>query len=166
MSAESPLILLVGRGFTPGSQFLERLCRNGCACKVAHSLDEAGTALRSAHFELVLSEMSLPEGSAFPLIALLEHTPATLFFCVGVHDGCWWLPALDRGRRTWGQAALRPAEFAVELAALLGTGALCAAVPAADAVHANIIPMPAQEISPPRPERAPTEQARTRKSSA
>ena len=166
MSAESPLILLVGRGFTPGSQFLERLCRNGCACKVAHSLDEAGTALRSAHFELVLSEMGLPEGSAFPLIALLERTPATLYFCVGVHDGCWWLPALDHGRRTWGQAALRPAEFAVVLATLLGTDALCAAAPASDAVLANIIPMPPIEISPPKPARAPTEEAKARKSSA
>lgn len=166
MSAESPLILLVGRGFAPGSQFLERLCRNACACTVAHSLDEASTAVRSAHFDVVLSEMGLPDGSAFPLIALLERTPATLFFCVGVHESCWWLPALERGRRTWGQAALRPAEFAVLLAKLLGTDALCAAVPAADAVLANIIPMPPLEISPPKPERASTEEAQTRKSSA
>jgi CheY-like chemotaxis protein len=166
MSAELPLILLVGRGFTPGSQFLERLCRNGCACTVAHSLDEASNAIRCAHFDVVLSEMGLPEGSAFPLIALLERTPATLFFCVGVHESCWWLPALERGRRTWGQAALRPAEFAVLLATLLGTDALRAAVPAADAVLANVISMPPIEIAPPKPERAPTEEAQSRKSSA
>jgi hypothetical protein len=166
MSSELPLILLVGRGFTPGSQFLERLCRNGCACKVAHSLDEVRTAIRAGSFDLVLSEMGLPDGSAFPLIALLDRTPATLFFCVGVHESCWWLPALERGRRTWGQAALRPAEFAVLLATLLGTDALCAAAPAADAVHANVIPMPPLEISPPKPERASREEVHTRKSSA
>jgi len=166
MSFELPLILLVGRGFTPGSQFLERLCRNGCACKAAHSLDEARTALRSARFEMVLSEMGLPDGSAFPLIALLERTPATLFFCVGVHESCWWLPALECGRRTWGQAALRPAEFAGLLATLLGTDSLRAAMPVADAGHANIIPMPPLEISPPKPERAQSEEAQTRKSSA
>jgi hypothetical protein len=166
MSAELPLILLVGRGFTPGSQFLERLCRNGCACKVARSLDEASTAVRAAHFDVVLSEMGLSDGSAFPLIALLDRTPTTLFFCVGVHESCWWLPALERGRRTWGQAALRPAEFAVLLATLLGTGALLAAVPAAEVGHANVIPMPPIDISSPKPKRAPTEEAQTRKSSA
>lgn len=163
MSAESPLILLVGRGFTPGSQFLERLCRNGCVCSVAHSLDEARTAVCSAQFDVVLSEMSLPDGSAFPLIALLERTPATLFFCVGVHESCWWLPALERGRRTWGQAALRPAAFAVILAEMLGKDVLRSDAPASTP---NVIPMPHLEISPPKPERTQTEKAKARKSSA
>jgi hypothetical protein len=166
VSAESPLILLVGRSFSPGSAFLERLCRNGCSCAVANNLDEARAAICAGGFELVLSEMALPDSSAFPLISMLEGTSASLFLCVGVHDGCWWLPALARGRRTWGQAALRPAEFARALAELLGTDALCSAVPAADAGNANIIPMPSIEISPPKPERAQTEKANTRKTSA
>ncbi|MCL4523219.1 MAG: hypothetical protein M1453_13620 [Acidobacteria bacterium] len=161
MSAESPAILLVGRSFAPGSHFLERLCRNGCACAVAHTLDEARAEIRAGSFDLVLSEMALPDGSAFPLIALLEGTGATLFFCVGVHDGCWWLPALARGERTWGQAALRPPDFARALAELLGVDMLRIA-----AAAPNVIPMPPIEISPPKPERATTEKAQSRKSSA
>lgn len=164
MSAESPMILLVGRGFTPGSAFLERLSRNGCACTVAHTLDEASTAVRSAQFDVVLSEMSLPDGSAFPLIGLLEGTATTLFFCVGVHESCWWLPALERGRRTWGQAALRPAEFAGLLATLLGTGVLHTA---ASASAPNVIPMPAPPAAEPaKPERTHTETETSRKTSA
>jgi hypothetical protein len=161
MSAASPMILLVGRGFTPGSAFVERLCRSGCVCAVAHSLDDARAAVHSTQFDVVLSEMGLLDDSAFPLIGLLEGTPATLFFCVGVHDGCWWLPALERGKKTWGQAALRPPEFARALAELLGADMLRAA-----AAAPNVIPMPPIEISPPKPERAPTEKAQTHKSSA
>ncbi|MBI1738717.1 MAG: hypothetical protein HYR58_05665 [Acidobacteria bacterium] len=156
------MILLLGRGFTPGSQFLERLCRNGFVCAVAHTLDEARAALRATQFDVVLSEMGLPDESAFPLIGLLEGTPATLFFCVGVHDGCWWLPALARGRRTWGQAALRPAEFARALAELLGTDALRAveSVP-------NVIPMPAPPaVGPAKPVRSAGEDNRQAKKSS
>ena len=166
MSAASPKIFLVGKGFTPGSAFLERLCGSGCECAVASGLDEARTALSGTQFDVVLSEMSLLDGSAFPLIGLLEGTPATLFFCVGVRDGCWWLPAIARGRKTWGQAALRPAEFAQELAVLLGMDALCFAVPAAGAENANVIPMPPIEIEPSKPQRIQTGEVNARKSSA
>ncbi|MBI3661724.1 MAG: hypothetical protein HY234_01545 [Acidobacteria bacterium] len=165
MRADTPHILLVGRSFTPGSQFFERLCRSGCACQIANSLEDARAAVRARTFDLVLSEMGLPDGSAFPLMALLERTKTTLYFCVGVHDGCWWLPALERGRRVWGEAALRPAEFARALAELLGTDALHAA---ASAPAANVIPIPVlPSVETAKPERAATEdERRARKSSA
>lgn len=168
MRAASPTILLIGRDFRPGSQFLERLCRSGCACAVARNLEEAREALRARQFDLVLSEIALPDGTAFPLLALLEGSPATLFFCVGVHDGCWWLPALDCGRRTWGEAALRPAEFAQALDTLLAADPSLAgaAAPAAAAENSNVIPMPPIEIAPPKPERIEAEQPNARKSSA
>ena len=168
MRAAAPAILLVGRNFTPGSQFQDRLCRNGCACTIAKNLDEARAIVRSREFEIVLSDIALPDGSAFPLLALLEGSPATLFFCVGVHDGCWWLPALDRGRRTWGEAALCPAEFAHVLDALLGaeTPRTSDATLAASEDHASVIPMPPIEITPPKPERIQTQNAKARKSSA
>lgn len=168
MRAASPTILLIGRDFRPGSQFLERLCREGCLCAVAKNFEEARVALLARQFDLVLSEMALPDGSALPLLGLLEGTPATLFFCVGVHDGCWWLPALDRGRRTWGQAALRPAEFAHALDALLAAESPHAVepAPAADTENSNVIPMPPIEITSPKPERIETEIPQARKSSA
>ncbi len=168
LRAASLTILLIGRDFRPGSQFLERLCRSGCACAVAKNLEEARASLLARPFDLVLSDMALPDGSALPLLDLLEGTPATLFFCVGVHDGCWWLPALARGRRTWGEAALRPTEFAHALDALLAADPshVVEAAPAAAAEIANIIPMPPIEIAAPKPERIEAEQPNARKSSA
>ena len=164
MSAESRPILLVGRGFMPGSAFLERLCTNGCACTVAHSLQEARLAIGSQPTDVVLSEMSLPDGSAFPLLAMLEETQATLYFCVGVHDGCWWLPALSRGVRTWGQPALRPAEFAAKLSEILSARDLHAA---ASTSAPNVVPMPrpsAPEAA--QPVRLQSEDTKARKASA
>ena len=160
------MILLVGRGFTPGSAFFERLRRHACACAVARSLEETRAAVRAREFDLVLSEMGLPDGSAFPLLGLLEGTPATLFFCVGVHESCWWLPALERGRRTWGQAALRPLEFARALAALLCADALHSANVALEADSGNVLAMPSPEIPQPKPQRIETEIPQARKSSA
>ncbi len=169
MCAEPSSILLVGRDFTPGSQFFERLCRSGCACAIAKSLAGARTALDAREFDLVLSEMALPDGSALPLLGLLENTSATLFFCVAVHDGCWWLPALQHGRRTWGDAALRPPDFAHELVTLLGAEAFSRSrepAPAAESDNAKIIPMPVIELVPPKPARVEPAKAKARKSSA
>ncbi len=164
MHAEAPKILLVGRAFTPGSQFLERLCRNGGACAIAKSLEEARAALREKEFDLVLSDIALPDGSAVPLLSLLEGTLATLYFCVGVRDGCWWLPALARGQRTWGDAALRPPEFAHALETLLGEGMSHTAegVPLAGAENANVIPIPSIQIASNKPERIQPEKTKAR----
>lgn len=169
MRADSLTILLVGPDFTPGSQFLKRLCRDGCSCVIAKNLEEARVALRTGEFDLVLSEIALPDGSAFPLLGLLEGAPASLFFSVRVHDGCWWLPALQRGRRTWGQAALHPAEFAHALASLLGAADLSPTAEnssPAETDVADVIPMPSVEIASPRPERVQTEKTKARRSSA
>ena len=169
MRADPPSILLVGPDFTPGSQFLERLCRDGCACAIAKNLAEACAELRAREFDLVLSEIALPDGSAFPLLGLLEGAPASLFFSVRVHNGCWWLPALQRGRRTWGEAALRPAEFAHALASLLGAEVLSPTAETSSPAEmdvAKIIPMPPIEIPSPKPERVQPQTAKARKSSA
>jgi hypothetical protein len=169
MCADSPTILLVGRDFTTSSNFFERLCHSGCACRIARNLAEAREALNAQEFALVLSEMALPDGSAFSLLGLLEPSPATLYFCVAVRDGCWWLPALQRGRRTWGQAALRPAEFAHELETLFGMESLSHAIeqaPAENAESSNVIPMPPVELARPKPQRVEPAKAKSRKSSA
>ena len=168
MSVAAPAILLVGRNFNPGSQFQDRLCRDGCACAIAKSLAEARAVLLANEFDVVLSEMALPDDSALPLLGLLEGTSATLYFCVGVHDGCWWLPALDRGRRTWGEAALRPAEFAHMLDVLLGAEPprTSDAALQAGADHAGVIPMPPIDLTPPKPQRIQPQDTKARKSSA
>lgn len=169
MPAGSPSILIVERDLTPGSPFLERLCRQGCDCAIARNLAEARAALAARKFDLVLSDMALPDGSAYPLLGALEGTAATLYFCIAVRNGCWWLPALRGGQRTWGQAALRPAEFMHELHVLLGEEAFSRSVEAAgagDTPKASVIPMPQVELIPPKPERVQPVKNKAQKSSA
>ncbi len=94
------------RGCFPG-----RFRELECAYETAHSFDEAVALLREAPFDLVLSDLDLPDGKGSRLIPCLLGTEASLFFSVEVEDGCWWLPGVVRGEGHWGAEALRPPEF-------------------------------------------------------
>ncbi len=164
MRPNMPRILLVGRDFAAGSSFMERLCRSGCDCQVAHSFDEAQRSLDAGNFDLVLSEIALPDGSAYPLLNRLEGSRTTLYFFLGVSDGCWWLPALSAGRRIWGQPAMRPPEFTRVLELLVGDLEPVAAVGDADRI--NVVPMPPAERTPPKPMPSKVGKTQARKTSA
>jgi hypothetical protein len=82
-----------------------------CAYETAHSFGQAVALLREAPFDLVLSDLDLPDGKGSRLIPCLLGTEASLFFSVEVEDGCWWLPGVVRGESHWGAEALRRHEF-------------------------------------------------------
>jgi hypothetical protein len=65
-----------------------------------------------AAVDVVLATTRLPDDSGFGLIKSLSGLAITAFLCVPVEYGCFWLPAIDRGRICLGSPALRPAEFA------------------------------------------------------
>jgi hypothetical protein len=46
---------------------------------------------------------------------LLEGSGTTVFYFYAVEHGCWWLPALKRGRKCFGSPAFRGREFVVVL---------------------------------------------------
>lgn len=129
MSVHHPSVLLVGMSVTAASPLVQRLRERGCAWQLASSYREATGLLRAQDFDLVLSHMNLSDGSAYPLLALLEGQRTTLYFSVSVDESCWWLPALERGQTCWGAPALRPNEFARNLDALLEELGLVAAAP-------------------------------------
>jgi DNA-binding NtrC family response regulator len=106
-----PEVLLVGPSLNMSPFFAEQMRGRGFACRGVACYRDAEGLLKHHAFDLVLSEMQLPDGSGLPLMARLEGTDSTLFFCVRVHRGSWWLPAVERGRVTWGAAALRSDEF-------------------------------------------------------
>ncbi len=107
--------LLVGISAASASTCVRWLQGHSCECHFATSYREACELLLQRHFHLVLSEMRLADGSAYPLLSRLEGTHSTLFFRVTVDRGCWWLPALLRGQSCWGAPGLRPREFAQAL---------------------------------------------------
>lgn len=116
---DSPTVLLVGKSLTLSNFFAENLRRRGCLCCLTDCYRDAVSLLEKTDFDLVLSEMHLSDGSAFPLMARLEKSGTTLYYCVGVYHGSWWLPAVERGRIAWGEAAMRPEDFRTVLAQVI-----------------------------------------------
>ena len=103
--------LLIGESRQGCSYLANRLQQRGCKCEFATSFQEADSLLRAKEYDFVLSATRLQNHSLFPLIDLLEGSGITLFYSHPVEDGCWWLPALRRGRKCFGLSALLPKEF-------------------------------------------------------
>lgn len=127
--------LLIGESSQGCSHLAKRLEKNGYRCLFVASQEEAEALLGVQPFDLVLSPLRVREESFFPLIQVLEGSHTTLYFFQAVEEGCWWLPALQRGRRCFGTNALRPSEFIASLDKLRDGSPECA--PAPNSVHAR-----------------------------
>src|SRR5579871_6359494 len=111
MQFTRPKALLIGGNSHDSSHLTDHLQKRGYECGFAVTHEAACSLLGVQGFDLVLSPVRLPDGSAFSLVALLEGSISTLFFCEPVENGCWWLPALRNGRNCFGSSALLPSEF-------------------------------------------------------
>ena len=120
MSKQSPAVLLVGRSLANSPGPVEELQAQGCQVVAAASYAEAHALLNQVTFDLVLSSLVLPDGSASRLIPRLLGSDTSMFFSFPVERGNWWLPALERGAVRWGTSALRASEFAHRVRSLVG----------------------------------------------
>jgi response regulator RpfG family c-di-GMP phosphodiesterase len=111
MQFTRPKALLIGENSHGSSHLAEHLQKRGYECGFAVTHKAACSLLQVEPFDLVLSAVRLPDGSAFSLVALLEDSISTLFFFEPVENSCWWLPALRNGRKCFGSSALLPSEF-------------------------------------------------------
>lgn len=113
MATEALRVLVVEDGCDSSGPLSQRLENAGSVCRRARSIAHARGLLAGETFDLVLSSMRLPDGSARLLIPLLIDSEASLFCAQAMNDGCWWLPAVYRGRNCWGMAnPMRSEEFA------------------------------------------------------
>ncbi len=113
MAAEALRVLVVEDGCDSSGALTQRLEDAGSVCCRARSIAQARSLLAGEMFDLVLSSMRLPDGSARLLIPSLIDSEASLFCAQALDDGCWWLPAVYRGRNCWGMAnPMRSEEFA------------------------------------------------------
>jgi hypothetical protein len=111
MTLTIPQILLI-TGSPMGLSFLiARLKNSGCEIDFARSCKEANGFVRNRRFDLVLSDFRLSDGSPVPLADLLIGSSTTLLYSYPVEIGCWWLPAVKKGKSCWGSLAMRPSEF-------------------------------------------------------
>lgn len=104
-------VLLIGESAQGCSNLAKSLELRGCESRFATTYQDACSLLTAEGFSLVLSPLRLRETSLFPLLGVLQGSPATLFYFQLVEEGCWWLPALRRGKKCFGSAAFRSIEF-------------------------------------------------------
>jgi hypothetical protein len=114
MFARKTKVLLIGSpvGY---SHLAHRLGIRECECWYVASYREACPLLKRERVDLVLSPIRLRHESLYPLTSLLDGSRTTLFYYIGVENGCWWLPALRCGENCFGASALRPREFLIAL---------------------------------------------------
>jgi ActR/RegA family two-component response regulator len=105
-------VLLVGPHAKFGQSLPDRLQQWGFRCQFTATARTAYQLICSQQIDVVLATTRLPDDSGYGLIKSLSGLAITAFLCVPVEYGCFWLPAIDRGRICLGSPALRPGEFA------------------------------------------------------
>jgi hypothetical protein len=105
-------VLLAGPRARFGASLPDRLQQWGFRCEFTPTARRAYQLICSRQIAVVLATTRLPDDSGFALIKSLSGHAVTAFLCVPFEYGCFWLPAIDRGRVCLGSPALRPAEFA------------------------------------------------------
>lgn len=111
MDSRGMKVLLVGQTARSSFQLLQLLDDTGCQCRFASTYRDACTLIAQTAFDLVISQLELPDRTAYPLLDWLRGSTATLFFSKTVENGCLWLPMLVRGREWVGAHALGAGEF-------------------------------------------------------
>ncbi len=117
MNAAAVRVLLVGESKAGYASLLQRLQKSDCQCQFTASCSEGARLVADSSFDLVLCGSQM-DGSQNLIRAVLGSS-ATLFRYVLVEDGCWWVPAILRGKYCAGAPALRPREFAGALDSII-----------------------------------------------
>lgn len=78
--------LLLGESARSSFQLLQWLDNIGCQCRFASTYREACTLISQMAFELVISQLELPDRTAYPLLDWLRGSTATLFFSKTVEN--------------------------------------------------------------------------------
>lgn len=112
--------LLVGENSHAPSIIANCLKERGFQCEYARSGQQALSLARIHDFELVLSRVRLGATSLLSLMDMFVGSAVTLFYFQGVENGCWWLPAIQRGKQCFGSSAYRSDEFVPAPEAAIG----------------------------------------------
>jgi CheY-like chemotaxis protein len=105
-------VLLVGRSFQTAHSLIHRLRQWGYRCHFAGTMRTAWRLLSFTQIDVVLSDIHLSDGTGVDMLGILAGLPITAFLCLPVETSCFWLPAIDAGKKCLGLPALRPSELA------------------------------------------------------
>lgn len=107
MSSFLRRILTVGLSECTGT-VLGRLARKGWEYHVAPTLQDAGAAVRSGNFGIILATEVLADGCGYDLVESVAGVGGTLYVAIALSEGYLWLPVVERGTRTPGNCGLDP----------------------------------------------------------
>jgi hypothetical protein len=115
MTIQGGEVMLVGPGLRSFHALADRMRLWGFRCHFAGTVRTAQELVNTTRVDLVLSNVHLPDGTGYTLLASLSGLQVTAFLCLPVEESCFWLPAIDDGVDCLGLPALRPSEFVDQL---------------------------------------------------
>jgi hypothetical protein len=110
-----PSVLLVGRNGSWASIVLKLLRKFGCELSFEPPQKVTSAFVKSGGYDVVLLDSSVPQEQRRALTETLAGSDVSVFYTFPVEYGCWWLPALRRGKDCRGEPAFRRSEFPSEL---------------------------------------------------
>ena len=108
-------VLLVGRSGSWGAPMLKSLERLRAELSFAAPHIVTPEYVREKGYGIILLDSTVPAEQRRLLASELTGSSASIFYTFPVENGCWWLPALQRGEECHGAPAFRRKEFASEL---------------------------------------------------
>lgn len=118
-NAPTVAVLLVGDRARSSPILQDHLRRRGCRVFFAASYKEAQKTLGERHYDLILSEFMVSDGTAYQFMPCLRGPDTTMFFSNTVEDGCWWLNAILEGEDRSEEPGMRAAQFRIVLDKIL-----------------------------------------------
>jgi hypothetical protein len=115
----APNILLVGRNGSWGTVLLKSLAKFRSELSFVAPASATAKFVAKGGFDLILLDSTVTPEQRRQLASDLAGTSASVYYSFPVETGCWWLPALRRGRDCHGAPAFRRNEFPVEIERIL-----------------------------------------------
>jgi hypothetical protein len=113
-------VLIVARNAHHAAVLLDWLAARGCAIFFSENCQSALRMLNEKQFDMVLSELVLPDGAADLFVESLARSRAEVFFTHTIEDGARWFRVLVGGKSHWYKTSLVSSEqFFVQLKCLL-----------------------------------------------
>lgn len=103
-------VLIVGPTARRATDVICRLKSWACDVCFVENCAEALQMLKTDRFDLLLSQLMLPDGSADELLSRLQSTRIHMFLNFAFTNDCWWLHVLDGGQNRWWKPTLLPPE--------------------------------------------------------
>jgi response regulator RpfG family c-di-GMP phosphodiesterase len=103
---KSKQVLIITEQQQKAAQLVDQIGRQGWRLLFAENCKSARSVLKDVKVDLVLSQITLPDGTAEQFLKLLEGNPVDVFFANSIEDNAFWLYVLIAGENRWWKPTL------------------------------------------------------------